>query len=968
MRQSVKRIVACVMVAAIIAGLPAQAASGTAKTEAANAMTNNNYSEKSASLWTDENAYANGWRLPYSAAAVDGAAVTDAIITLPTGSRLDFSYEAASDEKYNIYAEYVYKDQNSNENSIELTVDGKKSYGTLPLLLRDEQSTYKTDRQGDELSPSQVCIEDWAVNILEDARDMNRAPIALSLNKGKHTFSILNSGQTLYIKALYICRKKKTPTYEEYKETKKNAKPANKTITLEAERYAIKTNASIIVGAVKNPALYPYDTYKKRINAITGWSSVGQKLLWEFETETEGLYALSFRYMQNSDTNMPVYRTVEIDGAVPYEELNEVFFPQTKTGKYDNYTIEIDGEPAYVYLSKGKHTISLSVTVGELQKYYEELISLMGEMNEMGMALRKLSANSADENRTWDMEEYMPNAVSDILSFAERTEKIYDELKTLSKDEPIWANNLVYAAELLRKLAEKPRTIPNNTDMLSVGDSSAAKYLGTVAAKMVSQPLSLDRIYISAEEELPKAKVSFFKSLWEGIKSFIYSFSSDAISGSYASVEDDGELQVWASMSSLYVDVLQQILDETYNMQNGTNVRISIMPSEQKLILANSAGKSPDVVIGQSSASIFKFAIRNAAKDLTAYPELLNKYSEEYNLEALVPLCYGEGIYGLTEAQDFLMLFYRKDILDSLGLEVPQTYDDVKAMMPVLLRYSMNLFIPLSSSGAYKNLAMTGPFVYQNKADFYTSNGMATAIDTVNGLNAFREMTDLYDVYGMQKAVPSFYNGFRFGEIPIGISGFSHYMQLETAAPELEGLWDIALLPGYEAEDGSILRYQMASTNACMVLENTDQPEQAGKFLEWWLSKDIQLSFANRIQSTLGEAYRWNTANLKAFAEYTYPSEHKALILKQWESQKENPSHPAAYMVEREFSNAWNNVVVNGRGLVESIDSATLLSNREIIRKMNEFGFCDSQGNITKDYEMATVSKIEEIIERAANK
>ena len=36
------------------------------------------------------------------------------------------------------------------------------------------------------------------------------------------------------------------------------------------------------------------------------------------------------------------------------------------------------------------------------------------------------------------------------------------------------------------------------------------------------------------------------------------------------------------------------------------------------------------------------------------------------------------GVYGIPETQEFLMLFYRKDILGQLGLAVPETWEDVE--------------------------------------------------------------------------------------------------------------------------------------------------------------------------------------------------------------------------------------------------------------------------------------------------
>ncbi len=55
-------------------------------------------------------------------------------------------------------------------------------------------------------------------------------------------------------------------------------------------------------------------------------------------------------------------------------------------------------------------------------------------------------------------------------------------------------------------------------------------------------------------------------------------------------------------------------------------------------------------------------------------------------------------------------------------------------------------------------------------------------------------------------------------------------------------------------------------------------------------------------------------------------------------------------MVEREVSNIWNDVVVNGKGLTERTDRAVIASEREIRRKLIEFGFMDSDGNLLKPY------------------
>lgn len=69
-------------------------------------------------------------------------------------------------------------------------------------------------------------------------------------------------------------------------------------------------------------------------------------------------------------------------------------------------------------------------------------------------------------------------------------------------------------------------------------------------------------------------------------------------------------------------------------------------------------------------------------------------------------------------------------------------------------------------------------------------------------------------------------------------------------------------------------------------------------------------------------------------------------------------------MSERELSNAWINVVVNGDGTAEAIDKAVLQSNREIIRKMQEFGYCDENGKIIKEYRRLTAKDLYAMLEK----
>ena len=73
---------------------------------------------------------------------------------------------------------------------------------------------------------------------------------------------------------------------------------------------------------------------------------------------------------------------------------------------------------------------------------------------------------------------------------------------------------------------------------------------------------------------------------------------------------------------------------------------------------------------------------------------------------------------------------------------------------------------------------------------------------------------------------------------------------------------------------------------------------------------------------------------------------------------------PGTYMLEREMSNAFNAIVVNGESAQSRIDEAVKTIDREIIRKLEEFGYIDSDGNTIQDYVIPSIDSLKVILGR----
>ncbi len=485
-------------------------------------------------------------------------------------------------------------------------------------------------------------------------------------------------------------------------------------------------------------------------------------------------------------------------------------------------------------------------------------------------------------------------------------------------------------------LAADPNKIPIRMNRLSEGPQSAMQLLGNVLAALQNQPLTLDKIYIHSPDVVPpEPRVPPLRAFQEGVRRFVYSFQRTPI---YSIGAEKDELEVWVNRPRQYVDLMQTLADQHFTPKTGIRVKFSLMPNESKLALAIAAGIEPDVALGISTNIPFELALRNALLDLRSFEDF-GSFIRIYSPGALLEYIINDSVYAVPETQDFWVTFYRRDILDALGLPVPQTWDEVIAILPELQRYGMNFYTPLSTGSGLKGYLVTAPYIFNHGGQLYSPDGYSTGLGSEASIRGIRFMAEQFTVYGMPLTIASFYDSFRNGITPIGISNVEAYVKLTTAAPEIQGLWGIALYPATVLPDGREYRYITGSAQTCIILASTDKPREAWEFLKWWMSTETQVDFERQLIMNYGPEYLWYSANVEAFRYLPIPEEHKAIILAQWEWLQQPVRLPGAYMQERELSNAWNRIVFDGVNPRVAIDDAILTINREMARKMEELGY-----------------------------
>lgn len=865
---------------------------------------------------------------------------------------------------YNLALDYYELSDLIDANQISIKINGENPYYESQTLVLPSHWVFDTtefslDRYKNEIHPQSHKEKSWMHHQVSDVKGLHEGLFLFPL-KANDVITISFVNTYVLIGQVYLTYEEGLLTYDEYLTINQAQKAPATKLEVSARELLRRSDPSIRLRADQDPSHTYYDTQFLKLNVIfsESWQNGGQSVTYKVNAPFDGYYELSVKYRQNLMKDIPVFRKVKIDGKVPFDLLNAYAFPFTLSFVNRTLTDE-DGKPLSIYLTKGDHEITFEAVLYPYRFAIEKIRGIMSEIQDLALEVKRYTAGGTDPYRDWDIADYFPNAKDDMLRWSNELTTLHSSMMVLaSSNNPGELVNLKVAAERLKFLASDINRLPSRMVQFSDGDSSVNTLIGGVMQRLLTAGLEIEKIFVASQTNLPDPYANIFVSLWEGTKRLVLSFVNNPYS---ASARRDDELTVWVNHPRQYIEIMQAMVDAQY--QGNLKVTLSQMPDQNKLILANASGQSPDLAIGVDHWIPYDFALRDASLDLrqfNGYSNVVSKFSKG----AVIPYVFEEGVYGLPETQNFWVTYYRRDILESIGItHIPETWEQIIEILPLLQSYGLNYFIPLAQYTGLKPFVATLPFIYQFGGDLYTENGMQTAINSEETLKGITLMSNLFTLYNLPKYVASFYNQFRYGTLPIGISDLSTYLLLQTAAKELDGLWGMALHPGYYDESkGEIVRYSASGAQSSMILSTTKHKEEAWNFLSWWMSTPVQSEFAFTLQSTYGKAYLWNTANLEAFATVSMPVNYRSIILEQWNYAIEASRIPGAYMVEREISNAWTNIVFNGMNPRQALDQAVRVSNREILYKMAEVGYV-KDGQILKPYPVPSIYNIDNWLE-----
>lgn len=860
---------------------------------------------------------------------------------------LEYTFEVKEAGLYNIFVNYCPVEDTGRTIQIGIMIDGVYQYKEIEnvMLSRfwvDEQlesgEKYLKDPDGNQVRPVQVEDFHWDEAWIKSLTGLYNEPLAVSLSEGTHTIRIVRQLEAAAFSEITF-KKYQTPvSYKDYSEKiADKAQHSNTVYKLEGED-AFEKNDNKIAATINegNAGMSPASPTVNVVNSFGKdyWKEAGQWASWKVPDDFKaGKYVLRFRAKQNANVGVPTFRAVYINGVIPFKEASSIAF-EYNNGWYMSTAGDKEGNDFLFYLEPGD-VITLEATTGDLAPALSEINQSINMLNEIYQSIIMVTGVNPDLERDYNIQREIPTLLDDLKAARTEISKIDKMVTEVLGDKN---SKTYFFREFIADLDEMIENYRIIVEELTSFKSNIDSYIAQTF-DIRSLALEIDYIQIaSSDVKEPKAGVGFFKSLKFEFQRFVYSFADK-----YVEEGDKGKktLTIWTTLGRDQAQAVKRLIDEDFSATHDYNIKFII--SQTGLAEAILANKEPDVSLLVAQDLPINYAIRGQLLDLKPYvDQLSDEYMAQFHEAAWTPFKYDGGIYAVPTIQDFPMMYYRTDILNKLGLEVPETWDELYDVLRELQRNKFSIGIKEADSataGVTSALGIFDMMMFQKGGSYFNEDLTQVNFECAEGKESFVELVKLYRDYGLDRDF-DILTRFRSGEMPIIIGGTATYQSFAAIATEIQGRWAMTTVPGTRKEDGTIDYTAVSTSNGAIILKAAKErgvADEAFEFVKWWADAKTQEKYAYAMESIQGIAGRPSLANVVAFENVGWTDEEKAIFNKQRAYTKGIEQIPGNYIILRHFTNALRTSIDDYEDPLRQLNIQCRFINEELIRKRAEF-------------------------------
>ncbi len=579
--------------------------------------------------------------------------------------------------------------------------------------------------------------------------------------------------------------------------------------------------------------------------------------------------------------------------------------------------------------------LTLTCTPGEMSEALRNIRQALLNLNGVYRKIIAITSTQPDIYRSYSLDKQIPDLEANLGSISDFINKTADRVEQINGTRGSQAAVLDYVTKILKQLAADPDSIPERLATLK----DAIDNLGSLILTLGKQPLELDYIaFLPEGAKIPQAEAGFFADVDYSFKQFVSSFF-EQYSFVHANANQKAtSIKVWVSTGRDQAQIVKNLIKNSFTKQTGIQIDLNMVDTGATLIKATLAGKGPDAAL--MAGVPLDLACRGALVNLSDYD--LSDVLGQFYPQTLIPLQYNGGLYALPEIETFDVLFYRTDVFADMGLKPPATWEDFYTVMEDLQKSNLEVGIPEINSlnmGVSDGIATFDKFLLQAGGTYYDSKNKISLFDSREAYAAFEKWVKLYRQYGLNRQY-DFYSRFRTGEMPMAIQNYATFNQLMQAAPELQGLWTIAPIPGTQKADGSIDRSETGNVAGCFMLNSAKKKgidKEALKFLKWWVSAGTQTAYGNELEAILGVAARYTPANKEVLTRLGWSDSDLTVLTNQMKWVRPIQQVPGNYMVGRSLTTAFRSAVTGQNNIQQALTICTKNLTDDLTRKRREF-------------------------------
>ena len=874
-----------------------------------------------------------------------GEACADGVLTADE-SELTWKVNMPKAGLYNIQMEYLTVESRGINIEREIAINGEVPFSGASTLsfsrLWTDAGEIRKDNQGNDVRPTQIERFERQTAYCTDDMGYQTEPYAFYFNEGENELTIRAINEPVILCAVRMTPLAQFPSYEEYiagqPEVTMSEEALNYSQTIQGESSLLRSAPSLYPRYDRSSALTePYSVSNTILNYIGGdaWTTPGDWIEWSFSVPEDGYYNLSIKARQMYQRGALSARTVYIDGEVPFKDLEAVTFGYRNNWEMRTLSDQ-EGNPCRFYLTKGEHTIRMEVTLGEMGPILKEVEDSIYRLNQIYRKVLVLTGVNPDRYRDYKLQQVYPEVIEAMDLESKRLYKIVDDTVATTGEK---SDRIAAAQTLANQLEQFVKYNERITESFTNFKDNITS-LGTAMQNMSESKLDVDLIMVTGENvKVPEIHDNVFQNVMHEIRSCVSSFTIDYNSLGDKYDDTDDVLEIWITTGRDQSTVMKGMVDDTFTPMTGIKVNLKLV-LQDAILPAVVAGNGPDITLNLSSWFAVNYAMRNAVEDLTQFDDY-EEVTKVFTSSIIEPMVYNNGthtgVYGLPETMNYPVLFYRKDIMEELGLPIPQTWDEVIAQLPTLQGNSLEFGISFPDI-VNADASILDSMIFQNGGSIYDEDAKRTLVDSEAGVEGFKLYTSLYNDYGLP-TVFDFKSRFRSGQMPLGVSNYDTYNQLMVSAPEIRGLWDFTLMPGTKQADGSIDHTGQTSGLCCMMIATDDEKvkQNAWEFMKWWVSADTQVRFGREMESILGASARYQTANQEAVKQLAWSGKQLKVLQEQASYTRGWPEIAGGYSTVRHLVNAIRRVINNKEDKRETLLNYARTINEEIKIKRREF-------------------------------